>query len=407
MRDDVTRTLPPRLILLSALHFTMDAYASFFTPLLPLMMLRLHLSLTLAGTLVALASITSSFAQPVFGWASDRVRRPWFITLAPLVSGVFLSAIGLAHSFGWLVALLMLGGLGAAAFHPQGALFTIHTTPRRSLAMSVFVSAGTLGFALGPLFSTRLVAAWGLEHTWVAAGPGIAIAIVLALLFPRMAPPMRSADRADRPAWRELRPVARPLMLLYLAVVFRSAVSFGFASMLPILLHARGFSLEAGGNVLTAYLLAGAVGGFAGGWMSGRIGGRRVVVQSFAASLPLFVAFLVLPIGPGIACLVAAGFVLQGSLPVNVVLGQELSPRHASTISSLLMGFAWGVGQLFIGPTAALGDRIGLKPALGVLCALCVAGAACALALPVGHRARTPSGAPLAAENVVAGSGGS
>jgi len=39
-----------------------------------------------------------------------------------------------------------------------------------------------------------------------------------------------------------------------------------------------------------------------------------------------------------------AYLVLQASLPVNVVLGQELSPRHAGIISSLLMGAAWGLG---------------------------------------------------------------
>lgn len=397
----MARPLSARLLVLAGLHFVMDAYASFATPLLPLLMLRLHLNLTSVGTLLALSSITSSFAQPLFGWASDRLRRPWFVTLAPLVSGVFLSAIGLSPTFGALVACLMLGGLGGAAFHPQATLLTVTATSRRSMAMAVFVSAGTLGFALGPLFSTRLVAAWGLERTWLAAAPGVAMALVLALLFRRLTP--APGARAAPPRWRELRPVARPLVLLYLAVVCRSAVSFGFASTLPILLNARGFSLVAGGNVLTAYLLAGAVGGLVGGWLSGRLGGRRVVLQSFAVSLPLFLAFLVLPTVPGIVCLVAAGFVLQGSLPVNVVLGQELSPRHASTISSLLMGFAWGAGQLFVGPVVALGDHVGLRVALALLASLCVAGIACAVALPVGHRTPPRLADTLRAEEVAAG----
>jgi len=394
------RSLPARLLVLAALHFVMDAYASFFTPLLPLLMQRLHLSLTSAGTVLALSSITSSFAQPLFGWASDRLRRPWFVTLAPLVSGVFLSAVGIVPSYGALIACLMLGGLGAAAFHPQGTLLTVRGAARRSLAMSVFVSAGTLGFAMGPLFSTRIVARWGLERTWLAAAPGVAMTLVLALLFRRLTPP--PSAHAARPRWRELRPIARPLTLLYLAVVFRSAVSFGFASMLPIILHARGFSLEAAGGALAAYLLAGAVGGLVGGWLSGRLGGRRVVLQSFVASLPLFLAFLVLPTGPGLACLIAAGFVLQGSLPVNVVLGQELSPRHASTISSLLMGFAWGAGQLVVGPVAALGDRIGLGAALAGLTTLCLAGTACAVAFPVGHRTPLTAADALSREELAA-----
>ena len=78
---------------------------------------------------------------------------------------------------------------------------------------------------------------------------------------------------------------------------------------------------------------------------------------------------------------------LQASLPVNVVLGQELSPRHSSTISSLLMGAAWGVGALLIGPIGALADHLGLTAALAALACTLVAGFACALALPRAERA--------------------
>ena len=88
---------------------------------------------------------------------------------------------------------------------------------------------------------------------------------------------------------------------------------------------------------------------------------------------------------PGVASLVslvAGSFALQTSLPVNVVLGQELSPRHSSTISSLLMGGAWGVGALLIGPIGALADHRGLTVALGSLAAILLVGFACALALP-------------------------
>jgi MFS transporter, FSR family, fosmidomycin resistance protein len=374
------RALASRLAVLAALHFVMDAYSSFLTPLLPLLMQRLHLSLTMVGTLVALSSITSSFGQPLFGWLADRVHRPWFVTVAPLLAGVFLPALGLAPTFGWLVACLMLGGLGAAAFHPQGSVLAIGAAPRRVTAMSVFVSCGTLGFSLGPLLSVAVVSAFGLSRTWIAAAPGLVMFIAMVVLFPRMTP--RTRRVGPRPALAELKPVARPLALLYLAVVCRSAVSFGFMTFLPVMLHTRGYTLPAVGAMLTCYLGAGAVGGFLGGWLADRWGARRIVVQSFAGSLPLFYAFLVLPTGPGLACLFAGALVLQGSLPVNVVLGQELSPRHASTISSLLMGAAWGVGQLCVGPTGALADKAGLVTALAALSVLLGVGLASALALP-------------------------
>ncbi|HEY2955122.1 MAG TPA: MFS transporter [Candidatus Eisenbacteria bacterium] len=374
------QVLTPRLILVSLGHFTVDAYGSFFSPLLPLLVAKLHLNLTLVGSLVALAAVSSSFSQPLFGWLSDRVQRPWFVAFGPLVAAVFLSSVGLAPTYGALVALLMLGGIGVASFHPQAAVLASDLSPRRALAMSIFVTGGTLGFALGPLFAVTVVGAAGLERTWIAALPGLLVAALLLAWFIRVTPRSRHAGRL--PALAELRPVLRPLTLLYFAVVSRSAVSYGFMTFLPIRLHQHGFSVAAGGALLTAHLALGALGGFFGGWLSDRWGGRRVVIASFLSAAPLYFAFLFLPDVPGLVALMAGGFLLQTSLPVNVVLGQELSPRHSSTISSLLMGAAWGVGALLIGPIGALADAHGLTPALAVLACMLVVGFGCALALP-------------------------
>jgi len=372
--------LRPRLLLLSFAHFSTDAYSSFFSPLLPLLVARLHLSLTQVGSLVALSAISSSFAQPLYGWASDRLQRPWFVAFGPVVAAIFLSSIGLAQSYGAAIALLMIGGMGVAAFHPQAAVLASEQGKSRSLAMSIFVTGGTLGFALGPLFAVSVAGRFGLTHTWLAAIPGLAVAALLTSWFARVTPRARHVGAI--PALGELKPVLRPLTLLYVAVVSRSAVSYGFMTFLPIHLHARGYSVSAGGALTTAYLALGALGGFLGGWLADRWGGRRVVVWSFLGATPLYFGFLFLPDAWSLVSLIGGSFVLQASLPVNVVLGQELSPRHSSTISSLLMGAAWGLGALLIGPIGALADHQGLRPALTVLAFMLVVGLACALGLP-------------------------
>ena len=384
MRSVVT----PRLLLLSLAHFTIDAYSSFFSPLLPLLVTKLDLSLTRVGTLVALASISSSFAQPVFGLLGDRLRRPWFVALGPLTAAIFLSGIGMAPTFGALVALLMLGGIGVAAFHPQAAAISSGLAARRSVAMAIFVTGGTLGFALGPLLAVTVVGAFGLERTWIAAAPGLLMAGLLLAWFMRVAP--RAHEAHVRPRLSGLKPVLRPLTLLYLVVVCRSAVSYGFMTFLPLYLHRQGWTVQQGGSFLTVHLVCGALGGFLGGWLADRWGGRTVVVRSFVLAAPLYLLFLFLPDWRGLVCLVLGGFFLQASLPVNVVLGQELSPEHSSTIASLLMGAAWGVGALLIGPIGALADHTSLHTALLVLSALLGAGFLCAVALPQAHRHAAP-----------------
>src|SRR5262245_14792042 len=194
LRERMRQVLTPRLVLLSLGHFTIDSYSSFFSPLLPLLVTKLHLSLTLVGSLVALASVSSSFSQLLFGWLADRVHRPWFVAFGPLVAAAFLSAIGLAPTFAALAALLMLGGIGVAAFHPQGASLAIDLAPSRARAMAIFVTGGTLGFSLGPLFAVLLVGRFGLERTWLAAFPGMVMAGVLFLWFMRVQPRHRPAS---------------------------------------------------------------------------------------------------------------------------------------------------------------------------------------------------------------------
>lgn len=380
----------PRLGLLTIGHLTIDSYSSFFSPLLPLLVAKLHLSLTMVGSLVALASVTSSFAQPLFGLVSDRLRRPWFVALGPLIAAVFMSGLGLAPNYASLVALLMLAGVGVAAFHPQAAVLASEVSPRRGLAMGFFVTGGTLGFSIGPIFSVGVVSAFGLERTWLAVFPGVIASILLLAWLARTTPKPRHA--AARPPLSALRPVLRPLSLLYVVTVARSTVSYGFMTFLPLYLHGRGYGLKESGAVLSLYLLLGAIGGFFGGWLADRFGGYRVIVGSFAAAAPLYLAFLFLPDRLAIPCVIAGAFALQISLPVNVVVGQELSPAHSSTISSLLMGAAWGMGALIIGPIGALGDQAGLHAALGALTVMLFVGLTCATFLAgVRSRALAPA----------------
>ena len=255
-----------QLVVLAAGHFTIDAYSSFFLPLLPLLTQRLGLNYAMVGGLTAMASMSSSFSQPLFGLWADRLRRPWFVVLGPLIAAVFMSSIGLATSYAGLVALLVFGGIGVAMFHPQTASLAGASSPRRGLAMSFWVTGGTLGWALGPAYATAIVNRFGLEHTWYASVPGLVLCALLFGWFRRVAP-HAAARRAQAPL-SELRPVLKPLAMLYFTVVSRSAVSSGFATFLPLWVHAHGGTVTEGGVLTTIYLTLGALGGFTGGWLA-------------------------------------------------------------------------------------------------------------------------------------------
>lgn len=374
------RFLTPRVSLLTSTHFVIDSCASFLTPLLPLLMQKLDLNLTLVGGLIALSSLSSSLAQPLFGMWADRLHRPWLVVAGPIVAASFLCSVGLAPSYGWLVACIMLGGVGVAAFHPQAAALASTLLPRRGLAMSVFVTGGTIGFSVGPLIAVAIVSSLGLHNTWIWGLTGILISIPLLIWFRRIPP--RTEPMPQRARWSELRPVAGHVRDLYLTTVCRYATSYGFMVFLPIFLTHHGRSFEFGGLAVSAYLTTGAIGAFIGGWLSDRVGGRTVVLWSLAGSLPFFLAFIFVPVSVALPVLLVGHLILQLSLPVMVVMGQEIAPRHASTMASLLMGGAWGIGLLLMGPVGALADARGIETALGVLASILVVGLLLALRLP-------------------------
>ena len=70
---------------------------------------------------------------------------------------------------------------------------------------------------------------------------------------------------------------------------------------------------------------------------------------------------------PFVVVLAIGGFFLQSTLPVNVTFGQALAPVSAATVSSLMMGFAWGTGGLSVPLVGMIADRVGIEPTLSGL----------------------------------------
>ena len=126
--------------------------------MLPFLIAKLNLSIAEAGWLAAILVISSSFAQPLYGYISDRYLKRAFVVFSPLVTAVFMSCLGLANSYAMLALLLVCGGVGIASFHPQGAAMTaLASRNRKGLGMSIFVTSGTIGYSLGPLLITYTV----------------------------------------------------------------------------------------------------------------------------------------------------------------------------------------------------------------------------------------------------------
>ncbi|MFO7693556.1 MAG: MFS transporter [Vicinamibacterales bacterium] len=373
--------IDPGVYRLAGAHFVSDAYSNIYAPLLPVLIPRLGLSLAAAGTLAMLFQLSASVSQLGFGHLADRWRPRLLVVAGPIISVAVLSLIGIAWSPLTLGVVLVAGGLGGAAFHPTAAAL-VHRLGgrRRGLAMSIHITGGSLGYSLAPVIFAPFVDVFGLSWTPILALPGLALLVPVLLRAPQARPFGSGASGG----FALLRPFAKPLTLLYLIVVLRTVTSLSLATFVPVLLTRQGWSVGMAGVAVSAYLFSASVGGFAGGPMADRFGPKRVIGGSMLLAVPLLVAATRMEGWPLVLMLTAGGFFLQSTLPVNVTFAHQIAPVSAATVSSLMMGFAWGTGGLTAPLVGSMADRFGIEPTLTLIACLPLLAALCAVPLPAG-----------------------
>ena len=360
-----------RVALLSCAHFLNDAFHGFVAPLLPMLMIKIGFGITQAALLTSIQSIFTSLSQPLFGHVADRIRRPIMTAWGPLVTAVFLGSIGLVNSYTAIVIILILAGIGTSAFHPQSAMLAGRAGGNRGgLAMSIFITGGSAGHSLGPMIILPIVTYLGLAYTPLTMIPGILISLLLFRNLPVLAHPP-----AQRPAAAQHRTAPglwKVLVLLYFIVTVRALLVSGFITFLPIYLHQKSFSLLLAGSAITIFELSGSMGSLVGGHISDRVGRKILVILSVSVPLPFLWLFLHSNGPTAFVFLALSGFFLFTSVPVVIIMAQELYPQRVNTVSSMMMGMAWGLGGLLVSPMGALADRIGVGQTLQILifCAL-------------------------------------
>ncbi len=376
----------PSIWKLASTHVVVDAYTNIYAPLLPLLIPHLNLSLKAAGTLAMCFQMANSVSQLGFGTLADRWRPRVLVIAGPLLTVTVLSFIGWATSPLTLGLVLVAGGLGGAAFHPPAAALVYRLADhRKGLAMSAHLSGGSLGFSAAPLLFAPFLAYMGLQWSPLIMIPGL-----LALSWTlRQVPPMQRPEAHERSTWASLRPGAVPLALLYFTIVLRTATSYGFMTFAPTLLTRQGLTIGEASTAVSLYLFASGIGGFIGGPLSDRLGPRRIIVWTLVAAVPFMAMAPRLPPAGFTTMLAIGGLLLQSTLPISVTFAQTFVKGGAATVSSLMMGFAWGMGSLAVPLIGAGADRFGIEQALTVLAFVPLLAAALAWGLPATGNAPT------------------
>jgi FSR family fosmidomycin resistance protein-like MFS transporter len=365
---------------LSAGHGATDFANGALPALLPFLVDRFDLSYTLAAVVILASAASSSLVQPLFGAWSDRRGAIWLLPGGVALAGIGIALAAAAPAYWLVLMLVVVSGLGVAAYHPEGSKFAAYASGRkRASGMSLFSIGGNLGYGLGPTATTPLVLALGLTGGLLLALPVLAVAVALLLAVPFLSgfvPEGGSAAAASG----EDRPGA--LAVLLGVIAFRSVAWFGLVTFVPLWEVSLGHSKAHGSHLLSLMLLAGGLGTLAAGPLADRLGRRPVLIASLLATGPLILVYVLVGGMPGAVALALVGVCVIGTFGVTMVMSQEYLPRRIGMASGLSIGLSIGLGGIAAVGLGALADSIDLRSAMYAAAAAPVAGLALAGLLP-------------------------
>ncbi|MGE5674168.1 MAG: MFS transporter [Mycobacterium leprae] len=338
--------------LFAVAHTINDTYPNLYPILLPELMAQMHFGTAAAGFISTAAALTTQLLQPVMGYEADRLGGRLFV-VGGLVVGSLLTgaALGLAPSYWLLVAVLLLAGLGNAAFHPHAsAIVGEMAGKRKGFGMSLFMIGGNFGRALAPIVAAGAFMVGGRLGLLTVAIPGLIMALVMAwVMVPAPVPKPRKGPLLTPEFLRGLREAGS----LLLVVGLRNMAALTVLTLVPIWYKATGRPLTEAAAMLSLLFLAGSVGNMAGGAASDRFGAKPVMIGSALLSSLLLAAFLSVKSGFLSLVLVALlGAALYSTGSVVMVFGQALFPENRSMASGLTLGIGNTIGSFGV---AAMG----------------------------------------------------
>lgn len=352
-----------KLVTLMLGHFTVDSYAGIIPVLYPLLIGRFRLSLATVGLVSLAYSGMAAISQPLFGIIADRFGTR-FTGLALCWTAMTFSLVGFINSFPLLLGLAFLSGLGSGAFHPLGALDVRAVLPawRRSLGMSVYVTAGTVGLAMGPLIGVAVFGLYGLHGTGLLVILGF---ITGGYLLWRMRGEARPATSGPRAGSQ----VARTVPVFALAAVIgvmmsRSWTVQVFQAFTPTWYRELGYGPSFYGPLATTLVLASAVGTVGCGSLADRYGRRTVILTTLVFTLPAILLYTLYP-GPwAFLSAILIGFLAASTAPLLLLMAQQLMADRAGLASGLVMGLGFVTGAIGVPINGAIADAIGLQRSL-------------------------------------------
>jgi len=320
---------------------TAHAFSHFFQlalpPLFPLLRADFDVSWTMLGLLVGVFYAASGLMQFAAGFAVDRFgARPVLLGgLALLAGGTVLA--GLAPGVYWLFPIVALMGVGNGVFHPcDFAILNANVAQRRlSHAYSTHGVGGSLGYALSPIVSYALAAAFNWRVSLALMGLAGLVALAVLAHQRTYLTSHRAVDARSHSLSGSMGLFLQPAILLCFGYfVIQTMASVGLQTFLPSALNS-GFAvpLVLAATAVTAYLLGSTGVIIAGGFLAARTERHDIVAAAgllAGATLLAMVAFAGVSGAMVVPTFALIGFVMGSTGPSRDLIVRNATPKGAA-----------------------------------------------------------------------------
>ena len=357
-----------KVALMSLAHGINDMYAGFLSTFIPFIRENLGLSYALAGSFNVIVGIFHIICQPVIGFLSDRMRRPYLMIIGPILCG--LGAVMIPNTNSYAAALFFAGlwGFGSALFHPQGTggVGYVSSPERLRFNMTWFSMSGVIGAAISPFVAVAIVSTLGYRWLPVALIPTLFLAPLIYFSMPFLKNETVSGDHPGGllktiwslfallyPIWG----IAAIRDLLYQCIRF----------FLPMKIAAQGGELVSVGAVVFLLTLGCSLGMIPMTKIAERYGSKRALKWSLFAGTCILLAAAYSGGLFSIALYVAGLSCIYSTISLTTTMAQILAPNDRSTASTIVLGLAWGVSNILVSPFGKLADLFGIDAAFIIL----------------------------------------
>lgn len=382
-QDLVQKTVFSILFSISFAHLLNDLIQAIIPSVYPILKQNYHLSFSQIGLITFAFQLTASIFQPFVGYYTDKFPKPFSQVYGMLFSSLGIVSLSFANNLPWIIASVMLIGLGSAIFHPESArISNMASGGKRGLAQSIFQVGGNLGTAIAPLLVAAIVVPNSQKYILyflIASSIGLLIISKIAFWYRdnlklKLDKKRLFIEQHDLPQRKVKMAIAILLFVIFTKFFYSASLSTYYTFYVIEKFH---LSIQQAQYHMFIYLIAYALGTIFGGPLGDKFGRKHIIWFSVFGATPFALMLPYANLFYTDLLMIIIGIIISSAFPAIIVYAQELLPKKLGMVSGLFYGFAFGMGALGSALLGILADHTSITfvyqicsflPILGIIC---------------------------------------